>query len=285
MFTPDQLRAWSVDHPPPRAVRKTLFTLRLWRPACDRRPVAAAAAAAAPGRNVGQPRSADSSMSVAWLNTQSLRNKTGVVCEIIADKGLDVLALTETWHSGNDDACLRLATPPGYAVVDVARTSTRGGGVAIIFRKHLKCSRLTVPACRTLEVICVRLTTLSGPVIVMNIYRPGSEKPSALFFDELASVLETLVSYSCPIVVGGDFNVRSQDPSDPDARRLDSLLASFDLVQHSRGPTHRCGNTLDLVLTFADRVPDTVRRSVRCRVRSRASYLPPAVAPRLTVSR
>jgi len=88
MFTPDQLRAWSVSYPPPRAVRKTLFTLRLWRPSRDRRPVAATAAAA-PGRNVSQPQSADSLMSVAWMNTQSLRNKTG-------DKGLDVLALTET---------------------------------------------------------------------------------------------------------------------------------------------------------------------------------------------
>jgi len=28
MFTPDQLRAWSVDHLPPRAGRKTLFRLR-----------------------------------------------------------------------------------------------------------------------------------------------------------------------------------------------------------------------------------------------------------------
>jgi len=116
-----------------------------------------------------------------------------------------VLALTETWHSGSDDVCLRLATATGYAVVDVARTSARGGGVVIIFRKHLKCSRLAVPVCRTMEVICVRLSTVSGPVIVMNVYRPGSEKPSALFFDELASVLETLASYSCPVVVGGDF--------------------------------------------------------------------------------
>jgi len=64
----------------------------------------------------------------------------------------------------------------------------------------------------------------------MNIYRPGSEKPSALFFDELASVLETVISYSCPVVVGGDFNVRAHDPSDLDARRLESLLSSFDMV-------------------------------------------------------
>jgi len=49
-----------------------------------------------------------------------------------------------------------------------------------------------------------------------------------------------------------------QDPGDSDARRLDSLVSSFDMVQHSRGPTHRCGNTLDLVLTFADHIPDAV---------------------------
>ena len=95
----------------------------------------------------------------------------------------------------------------GYAVVDAARTSGRGSGVAIIFHQELKCSRVAVPNCCTLEVICVRLTTSSGPVIIMNVYRPGSEKPSASFFDELASVLETLVTYSCPVVVGGDFNV------------------------------------------------------------------------------
>lgn len=49
-----------------------------------------------------------------------------------------------------------------------------------------------------------------------------------------------------------------QDQNDPDARRLDGLLSSFDVVQLSRSPTHRCGNTLDLVLTFTDRIPDTV---------------------------
>jgi len=125
--------AWSVDHPPPRAVQDIAYVETVapgWRPVA----ASVAAAAAAPGKNVGQPRSADSSMSIAWLNTQSLRNKTAIVCETVADKSLDVLALTETWHSGSDDVCLRLATPTGNAVVDVARNSARGGGVAVIFR-------------------------------------------------------------------------------------------------------------------------------------------------------
>jgi len=64
-------------------------------------------------------------------------------------------------------------------------------------------------------------------------------------------VLETLVVYSCPVIVGGDFNVHVQNTDDTDARRLIDLLSSFDIVQHVRGPTHRCGNTFDLVITPA----------------------------------
>ena len=53
-------------------------------------------------------------------------------------------------------------------------------------------------------------------------------------------------------MIGGDFNVRFQLAADPDSRRLSDVLSSFDMVQHVSGFTHRCGNTLDLVMTFAD---------------------------------
>jgi exonuclease III len=98
-----------------------------------------------------------------------------------------------------------------------------------------------------MEVLCVRLSTTDGPVIILNVYRPGSERPTALFYDELTSIFETLVAYSCPVVIGGDFNVKVQKADDFDSRRLADLLTSFDMVQHVRGETHRCKNTLDLV--------------------------------------
>ena len=53
-------------------------------------------------------------------------------------------------------------------------------------------------------------------------------------------------------MIGGDFNVRFQLAADPDSRRLSDVLSSFDMVQHVTGSTHRCGKTLDLVMTFAD---------------------------------
>ena len=88
-------------------------------------------------QNVRQP--ADRSFVIRWLNTQPLRNKTDAISELIGDQFLHVLALTETWHTDSDDVCLRLATPPGYAIADVARSPGRaGGGVAVIYGVRTK---------------------------------------------------------------------------------------------------------------------------------------------------
>jgi len=70
-------------------------------------------------------------------------------------------------------------------------------------------------------------------------------------------MLEVLVAHSCPVVIGGDINVRVNNVDDIDARRLADLLSTFDVVQHVNTPTHSCGGTLDL-MTFADYMPDTV---------------------------
>jgi hypothetical protein len=108
-----------------------------------------------------------------------------------------------------------------------------------------------------MKVLCVRLTTADNPLIILNVYRPGSERPSATFYDELTSILEFLVIYACPRRHWGRlFNV--QDVDDVDSRRLSDLLTSFDMSRHVQGPTHRCGNTLDLVVTPADRCPEAV---------------------------
>jgi len=52
------------------------------------------------------------STGIGWLNVQSLNNKTDAMSDVIADRSLDVLELTETWHVTSNDLCLRgTATP------------------------------------------------------------------------------------------------------------------------------------------------------------------------------
>ena len=162
-----------------------------------------------------------------------------------------MFALTQKWHTDNNDVRLRLATPDGYAVIDAARQHGRGG-VAVIYRKHLRCSGVSLTTLTTFEAVCVSLTIPSGHIVLLNIYRPGSTRSSTSFYDELASVLELLVVHSCPVIIGGDINIHAHDADDPDARRLGQLLADFQAVQHVTSATHRCGGrpTLDLVMTF-----------------------------------
>lgn len=260
-YLPDELRSLAVDRPPARSVRKSLFTLHLWKPARCRQSGGKSPPQLPVDRDptVSTQRSADRGMSLGWLNAQSLRNKAVAVCETIDEQSLDVLSVTETWHTDSADIALRLAAPDGYAVVDVPRqTGRHGGGVAIIYRKQFKCSLVEMPPCRTMELIAARLTTSRDSVIVVNVYRPGSERPSALFFEELSMVLETVVLNACSVVVGGDLNVHVQDDGDVNARRFNELIASFDMMQHVRGPTHRAGHTLDVVLTFSACQPQAV---------------------------
>jgi len=65
-------------------------------------------------------------------------------------------------------------------------------------------------------------------------------------------VLETLVTYSCPVVIGGDFNIHVENPSDVHVVYLMELLSCMDLQQHVMLPTHQAGGMLDLVITFSD---------------------------------
>ena len=90
-------------------------------------------------------------------------------------------------------------------------------------------------------------------VLHRSVHLPTTYSASlSSFFTELSDVLEMLVTYGCPVIIGGDLNVHVEDPADNDATTLLNLLTTFNLVQHVTGPTHRHGGTLDLFITYSD---------------------------------
>ena len=50
-------------------------------------------------------------------------------------------------------------------------------------------------------------------------------------------------------IITGDFNFHLNKPNDTRASRFQDILEMFDLIQHVTVPTHKDGNTLDLVIT------------------------------------
>ena len=71
----------------------------------------------------------------------------------------------------------------------------------------------------TFEYLCGFAIVGDKHLLLLGVYRSGSQALSALFFGELSSVLELLAVHSCPVVVYGDFNIHVDQSGDQHAIR------------------------------------------------------------------
>lgn len=72
------------------------------------------------------------------------------------------------------------------------------------------------------------------------------------FFEEFQTYLSGAVESPNLLLITGDFNIHVNDDNNPDHIRLRDLFSMYDLVQHVHVPTHKSGNTLDLIVTRAN---------------------------------
>ena len=70
-----------------------------------------------------------------------------------------------------------------------------------------------------------------------------------MFFDEWGSFIDSQTLTSGPLIVMGDLIFHVYDASNVDASRFRDCVNSVGMVMHVRGPTHKKGHTLDIVLT------------------------------------
>jgi len=142
------------------------------------------------------------------------------------DERYDAFVVTKTWHECSGSTTLKRATPPGYRCIDAARPIVSDaavdtvdyqnhGGLAIIYRDAVKLRKKSLDVdVSTFEFLLGHASTNVGRFVLLAVYRPGSRAPSELFFDELSAVFEQLMTYGCPVVVCGDFNIHVDDKRD-----------------------------------------------------------------------
>ena len=187
------------------------------------------------------------------LNTRSVRNKTTDIREYITEKHIDCLCITETWLTESDTVKINNMTPIGYTTKHQPREGGRVGGVAVVFKNSM--NLMLSPKCvksSTFEYMETIITSGSTSIRLVVVYRPPPSRKNkyttSMFLDEFPELLEKLVTSSGRLIITGDFNLHV-DTEDKDARRFLECLESFNLQQHVNKPTHRCGHTLDLVIT------------------------------------
>ena len=196
---------------------------------------------------------AQTGVTVGLLNARSAVHKAALIHDVVADRSLDVLALTETWITSDAPDAVRLDTaPPGFQVLHQPRgssTDKRGGGVAIIHRDAISARPLDVGQPSEFELLATQLTLRpTVHVTVACLYRPPGAVTQS-FCRQFADLLDQLVTAKQRFVVCGDFNCPGAGGRQLDAS-LDDLLQRYNLTQHVTTAT-RGDNILDLLITSA----------------------------------
>lgn len=150
------------------------------------------------------------------------------------------------WHEPNVFSALNESCPPGYAYLEKARSTGRGGGLAAICRQDLELSSIPLPPLSTFECLAFKCKPPAS-ITFLLIYRPL--KPNPTFLPELQDLLSTFCTSSANIMILGDFNIHVDTPACFSVAEFLHLLDCSNLQQHVDMPTHSKWHTLDLTIT------------------------------------
>ena len=159
--------------------------------------------------------------------------------------------ITETWLYSDQDAKMKAITPEGYDICSNSRDSRKGGGVAIVCRRELRCKIIDSSTKFTsFEYFQLDISANNKTMSLFPIYRPEPNMVSMdTFFSEFSSYLEMISILSHEILILGDFNVHMDMKDNPNSRKFMDIVSGFNLVQHVMESSHESGHILDLVIS------------------------------------
>ena len=196
-------------------------------------------------------------MSFGCYNARSAVGKTALLHDLVDERNLDVLVVTETWITSESPRSVSAdLAPPGCAVLNAPRLierggPTQGGGLAVVFRDSIDIRALAAPHVTSFELQLVKIVAPPSSHVIIAIDRPPHSS-LAVFFDELTDVIAAAsIDTGDNIIVCGDLNCPGPDPQQVDDR-LTAVFESFGMQQLVTEPT-RNDNLLDVLASGCDK--------------------------------
>ncbi|KAM9569000.1 uncharacterized protein ACWYII_035127 [Salvelinus alpinus] len=188
-------------------------------------------------------------VSGSLWNCRSAANKAEFISAYASLQSLDFLALTETWITTDNTATPIALSSSAHVFSHTPRASgQRGGGTGILIspKWSFSLSPLTHLSIASFEFHAVTVTS-PFKLNILIIYRP----PGSLgeFINELDALISSFPEDGSPLTVLGDFNLPTSTFDSFLSASFFPLLSSFDLTLSPSPPTHKAGNTLDLIFT------------------------------------
>ena len=190
---------------------------------------------------------------LSLLNAQSLKNKELMIIDYITQSNLDVCVVTETWFKDTDKMWIKSSefNKNGYKIRVHNRDERQGGGLALIHKNNIKVKDIDKGFCRSFEYAVWKIGMRSTTATIHAIYHPPystkNQGTNTMFLDDLTECLTTSLVRDDNLLLVGDFNMHVNNIEDPDATTLLDTMEALGLNQKVNFPTHKSGNTLDLV--------------------------------------
>ena len=189
-----------------------------------------------------------------FCNARSVVNKSDLLSDHVASNNIDLMFITETWL--HDQISSSLICPPGYQVIRKDRTSSKGGGVMLIYKSDLHITQVDI-TCNVsgYELLCVDLYDGNSPIRFICYYIPPKTSLCLTSIQNVCASMSCLLLHSKPCFILGDFNLPNIDWHVPlckgDAAHdyFFNYCLTNNLYQCINEPTHDKGNTLDLLFT------------------------------------
>ena len=162
----------------------------------------------------------------------------------------DILLLTETWLTSKETDKIWMDSSDlnkdRYKLTSAIRENRRGGGLALITKKDFKVKLDSNAELRTFQFAKWYVQLMHTTITILGIYRPPAGSPVE-FLTEFTNWITDVVAQDTNLLVAGDFNLHTNNENDENAANFMELMVALGLVQHVTRPTHKCGNTLDLI--------------------------------------
>ena len=200
------------------------------------------------------PNVATDSITIGLWNAQSLRQKTELVKDIRDEFDLDLFLLVETWlKTDNVVEIGELECNGECHLIHEPREGRQGGGIGCLARSGLNVRKKDSVKTNTFEHMEIELQNNRKCFTILVVYRPEPTQQNKYclsdFYEEFIQFLTHYHTYHNEVIITGDFNFHVNKPNDQKAQNFLKILDMFDLTQHISSPTHKHGNTLDLVIT------------------------------------
>lgn len=165
------------------------------------------------------------------INIQGLSNKIAALEQLIYNRNIDIVCITETWLN---DKNIDMYNIRGYTNVSkFNRTDHIQGGTCVFIKNQLTGEDRRDIIDKSQEIECELASTYIEKLnlLIITVYRSPSGDPETMFSILEDTLMDVMTSFNCQIqiVVTGDFNIHFEDPKNINTQKMINCMLGFDL--------------------------------------------------------